>query len=227
MGRVLVLLYFQHGLPVDMVIKLENSELCQPLDYSGLPFRCFRCHAHGHLANDCSLPFNKNSSTVFVQRIWKAKNCGSNLEAKEGKALEEISEDLNLSHQSLEDKDIGSQSSLSTLKPLCITSLSERLGWNKTDKEPVAVSSYDPVQNEALRDLGFVSPPKAFLVVSKGYFLCSVSKSIDGGFGSDHDPFGINIPVKGRVGVLVNVNHTVKDGSGELRALYASLKFHL
>ena len=134
---------------------------------------------------------------------------------------------MNLSHQSLEDKDIGSQSSLSTLKPLCITNLSEGLGWNKTVKEPVSVSSYDPVQNDALRELGFISPPKVSPVVRKGYFLRSVSKSIIGGLGSDCDPFGLNIPVKGRVGVLGKANHTVKDVFGALRALYASPKFPL
>ena len=210
-----------------MVIKKGNSKFSEPLDSMGIPFRCYRCHVYGHLVNDCSLPFNKNSSSGSVQKIWRAKNCGYNLEVQEGKALEEISEDLNLSHQSLEDKVIGSQSSLSALKPLCITSLFKGLGWNKTDKEPVSVSSYDLAQNEALRDLGFVSPPKVFPVVSKGYFLRSVLKSIDGGFGSDRDPFGINLPVKCRVGVLVNANQIVKDGSGALRALYASPKFPL
>ena len=61
----------------------------------------------------------------------------------------------------------------------------------------------------------------------KGYFLRSVSKSIIGGLGSDCDPFGLNLPVKGRVGVLGKANHTVKDVSGALRALYASPKFPL
>ena len=139
MGRVLVLLDFQNGLPADLVIKKGNSELCQPLDYLGIPFRCYRCHVHGHLANECSLPFNKKSSSV-VHKIWKAKKCESNLVDKEGLVPEKISEDLNFSHQLIDDKDIGSHSSLSTLKPLCITTLAEGLGGNKTDKDFVSVS---------------------------------------------------------------------------------------
>ena len=181
----------------------------------------------GHLMNECSLPFNKKSSSGSVHKIWWVKNCGSNLEGKEGLAFEDVSEDLNLSHKSVEEKVIGSHSSLSALKPLCITSLFKGLGWNKTDKEPVSVSSYDPVQNYALRELRFISPPKVSPVVRKGYFLCSISKSIIGGLGSDCDLFGLNLPVKGRVGVLGKANHTVKDASGALRALYASLKFPL
>ena len=109
-GRVLVLLDFRNGLPADLVIKKGNSKLCQPLDYLGLPFRCYRCHVHGHLANECSLPFNKKSFSVSSKIFWKAMNCESNLEAKEVKVLEEISEDLNLSHQSLEGLDIDSLS---------------------------------------------------------------------------------------------------------------------
>ena len=55
----------------------------------------------------------------------------------------------------------------------------------------------------------------------KGYFLLSVSKSIIDGFGSDRDPFEILLD-KGWVGVLVNDNHNLNDGTGELIALYAS-----
>ena len=60
-----------------------------------------------------------------------------------------------------------------------------------TVNEPVLDSSYASVQNGALRNLGFVSPPKVSLIMCKGYFLCSVSKAIIDGFGSDRDPFEI------------------------------------
>ena len=57
-------------------------------------------------------------------------------------------------------------------------------------------SSYNSVQSNALRDLGFVSPLKGFLVVKKGYFLWSCSKvNKDGGFGLDRDPSGIHLSV--------------------------------
>ena len=164
MERVLVLIDYQNGLPADLVIKRGSSEFSHPLDYLGVPFRCYRCHGYGHLMNECLLPFNKNSSSGFVHKIWWVKNCGSNLEAKEGLAPGDILEDLNLSHKTLEEKVIGSQSSLSTLKPLCITSLSDGLGWNNIDKEPTLGSLYDSVHNEALRDLGLYLLLKCFLL---------------------------------------------------------------
>ena len=57
LGRVLVLLDLRHGLAADLVIKWGDIEFCQPLDYLGLPFRCNRCHAYGHLIPNCSFPF--------------------------------------------------------------------------------------------------------------------------------------------------------------------------
>ena len=83
------------------------------------------------------------------------------------------------------------------------------------------------VQKEALRDLGFVSPPKALSGVRKGYFLRSVSKSINDGLGPGGDPFEVNQTVKGWFGVLVKSIHSAKDGSEALRALYASSKLPL
>ena len=102
--------------------------------------------------------------------------------------LEERPEDLNLSPPLVDDKDIGSDSSLSNLKPLCINNLVEDLGGFNIDKVSDLVSSLAPLQKEALRDLGFVSAPKAFPGVHKGYFLSFVSKSIIDGLGSDCVP---------------------------------------
>ena len=112
----------------------QLAQLCQPLDYSGLPFRCFRCHAHGHLANAYSLPFNKKSFSVTGNKIWKAKNCEleANLETKKVKVLEEITKDLNIPHLSGEGSVIESLSSLTNLKPLCLNSMTEGLGMSLT-----------------------------------------------------------------------------------------------
>ena len=57
---------------------------------------------------------------------------------------------------------------------MCFNTLSKGLGLNMTVNEPVLDSSYASVQNGALRNLGFVSPPKVSLIMCKGYFLCSV-----------------------------------------------------
>ena len=87
------------------------------------------------------------------------------------------------------------------------------------------VSVQDSVQSEALRDLGFFSPPKVFPIVNKGYYLRSCSKINDGGFGSDCDPDGLHLSVKGNIGDLVNAFPIAKVGSEALRALYASTVF--
>ena len=46
---------------------------------------------YSHLMNDCSLPFYKNSSFGSVHKIWWVKNCGFNMEVKDGLALEDVS----------------------------------------------------------------------------------------------------------------------------------------
>ena len=69
MGQVLVLIDYQNGLPADLVIKRGSSEFSQPLDYMGVPFRCYRCHVFGHLMNECLLPFNKKYFSSSAHKI--------------------------------------------------------------------------------------------------------------------------------------------------------------
>lgn len=41
---------------MDLVSLLHDEfEWIQPIDYEHVPFRCRRCHAHGHLFHDCPL----------------------------------------------------------------------------------------------------------------------------------------------------------------------------
>ena len=148
------------------------------------------------MLNECSLTFNKHSSSGSVHKIWRVKKCGTNLEAKGGLTPDESEVDLN-SHKLIEYQEVGSQTSLSALKPLSITTLCDDLGVNPIIKKPTSVSFYDPKQNEVLRDLRFVSPPKNFPIVIKGYFLHYCSKYFNGGFGPDKDTFGKHLPVKG------------------------------
>ena len=49
LGWVLVLIDFRNGLPTDLIIKKGSTDFSQPLDYLGVPFRCYRCHVFGHL----------------------------------------------------------------------------------------------------------------------------------------------------------------------------------
>ena len=47
----------------------------------GIPFRCNKCHAYGHLFSDCSLSF-KNKKLVFVPKlklVWWVKIDGKQL----------------------------------------------------------------------------------------------------------------------------------------------------
>ena len=74
------MLDFRLGLPADLVIKSGNKDIIQPLDYSGLPFRCFRCHGLGYLANDCSLSFKKHS----FHKIWRVKKDWNQSNVKTG-----------------------------------------------------------------------------------------------------------------------------------------------
>ena len=121
-----MLIDFRNAFPADLIIKKGSSEFSQPLDYLGVPFRCYRCHVFGHLMNECSLPFNKKSYIGSAHKIWRVKNCGLNVEDKEGLALADDPEDLNLTPKSLaEEKALGSQSPLLSLKPLSIVSLSD------------------------------------------------------------------------------------------------------
>ena len=190
LGRVLVLINFRNGFPANLVIKRGSYEFSQPLDYLGVPFRCYRCHVFGHLMNECSLPFNKKSY-VSVRKTWRVKNRGLKVDDMEGLDEEGLglqkevlasdvdSEDLNLIPKPLDDIFLASQSSLLSLKPLSIISLSDPqcLGRNQTDIESV-VSDQNYVQSEGLRDLGFVSPPKIYHVASKGYFCAHVRNLI-------------------------------------------------
>ena len=63
---------------------------------------------------------------VSVKKFWMLKKSETNLIAKEGMLHDECSGDLKLTP--FDDKELGSLSSLSNLKPLCINNLVEDLG---------------------------------------------------------------------------------------------------
>ena len=189
------------GLPTELVIKKGNSDFFQPLDYLGIPFRCFRCHEFGHLPNDCSLPFNKHSSS----KVWRVKKDGTQTAAKAG-----VSVDENLDLHSISPD----FEPLANLKQLSISNSLDVLDKNLVlNLSTEALSS--SVRNWSLKDLGFVSPCKA--IVSKGYNLRSCSKSVQ----------ETTRPVKDKPGNHVvgqdlirdeNVLHPVKRSVGALRA---------
>ena len=80
MGKVLVLLDLRQGLAADLLIKRGVSEFCQPIDYMGLPFRCNRCHAYGHLISACSLSFKKHFNLASRKNlVWCVKVAGKKM----------------------------------------------------------------------------------------------------------------------------------------------------
>ena len=130
LGRVLVLIDFRKGLCTDLIIKKGSTEFSQPLDYLGVPFRCYRCHVFGHLMHECSLPFNKKSSGS-THKIWRVKSSGLNVDDKEGLAFVDKLEELIPNPKTVEEIVIGMP-----LKPLSIVSLAESvsLGHNQMEK---------------------------------------------------------------------------------------------
>ena len=111
-GKVLVLLDLRQVLAANLLIKRGISEFCQPIDYMGLPFRCNRCHAYGHLIFVCSLSFKKHFKLVSASRqkaVWCVKVVGKKLGV--------------LGRSQVVHEDAVSEN-LASLKPLCTSTLS-------------------------------------------------------------------------------------------------------
>ena len=78
LGKILVLIDVSKGLVADLMISKGNLSFKQPLEYVGVPFKCLRCHRHGHLASDCSLSFHHKAGGK-VKSVWQVKkSVGSN-----------------------------------------------------------------------------------------------------------------------------------------------------
>ena len=226
-----MLIDIRNGLPTELIIRKGGTDFSQPLDYLGVPFKCFRCNVFGHLMKDCSLPYNKNPF-VSVCKTWRVKNRGVLVDELEGTDKEYlglktnglssdfVSADLNFLSNPLEDN-LPSPSTTLSPKPLSILSLfdPEGLGRNLND-----IDHFD-AQYFGLRDLGFVSPPKVILAISKGYFLRSSSKFNKDELGSAWDPDGFKLSVKSNIGICGNLYSDELVGSEALRALKASTVF--
>jgi len=55
-ARILVKIDLKLGLSSEISIKTLDGDFTQVLDYDGVPFRCHRCRAYGHLVASCPLP---------------------------------------------------------------------------------------------------------------------------------------------------------------------------
>ena len=56
-ARICIYLDISRDLPDGIELTWEDEEWFQEIDYEQIPFRCRRCHEHGHLFQDC--PQNK------------------------------------------------------------------------------------------------------------------------------------------------------------------------
>jgi hypothetical protein len=54
-ARICVYMNIVGALPVLIVVSYRDEERNQPLDYENIPFRCRKCHVHGHGFRDCIL----------------------------------------------------------------------------------------------------------------------------------------------------------------------------
>lgn len=48
------------ALPDEIILEVYDEEWVHVVDYEHVPFRCHKCHEHGHLYRDC--PLNKLES---------------------------------------------------------------------------------------------------------------------------------------------------------------------
>jgi hypothetical protein len=56
MAHILVSLNVRKGLSGEIELSWGNIVFMQKLDYEGIPFKCHRCHKHGHRVSECPLP---------------------------------------------------------------------------------------------------------------------------------------------------------------------------
>jgi hypothetical protein len=54
-ARICVYMNVAGALPESIVVSYQDDEWTQPLDYEHIPFRCRKCHIHGHLFRDFPL----------------------------------------------------------------------------------------------------------------------------------------------------------------------------
>jgi hypothetical protein len=61
-ARILVSLNLRKGLSDTLELTRDGLLFRKPLDYEGIPFKCHRCHKHGHRVVDFSLPLKHRAS---------------------------------------------------------------------------------------------------------------------------------------------------------------------
>ena len=63
-AKILVKIDMRLGLSSEISVQGPDGDFIQALDYVGVPFRCLRCHAYGHLVASCPLPFRVRKPVI-------------------------------------------------------------------------------------------------------------------------------------------------------------------
>lgn len=60
------------ALPGELILEVFDEEWLQTIDYEHIPFRCRKCHEHGHLFRDCPLTKIENKSKANTMKDTKS-----------------------------------------------------------------------------------------------------------------------------------------------------------
>jgi hypothetical protein len=83
-ARICVYLNIEKPLPGTIVLKYQDEDWIQTIDYEHIPFRCRKCHEHGHLFRECPLnatpkegnPEDGKDKDGFAQPRGKRRQAG-------------------------------------------------------------------------------------------------------------------------------------------------------
>ena len=76
-ARLCIYLDISQELPKAIELTHDDLDWIQPIDYEQIPFRCQRCHEHGHLFRDCPLtqkPSPSGSDACEADGFTKVEN---------------------------------------------------------------------------------------------------------------------------------------------------------
>jgi len=68
-ARICVEIELSGALLEEIILEVFDEEWVQIVDYDHIPFRCHKCHEHGHIFRDCTLnkEMNKSRSTIVKE----------------------------------------------------------------------------------------------------------------------------------------------------------------
>jgi hypothetical protein len=92
-ARICVYLNIAKPLPGSIVLEYQDEDWIQTIDYEHIPFRCRKCHEHGHLFRECPLNALRkmDPQKMAKTRTTKIKMA---LYSQQGKGAQEASDNL-------------------------------------------------------------------------------------------------------------------------------------